>query len=69
MANSTRLDKFGNEYMVVGCKDKKGSGYSKGYVEIKGQLYKLEPSQSQKEGTEMWIKITKMNKQKRSGQF
>lgn len=67
--NNTRLDRFGNEYIVVGCKDKKGTGFPKGYIEIKGQLYKLEPSDAQKDGVEMWVKVTKINKQKKSGNF
>jgi hypothetical protein len=61
------VDRFGNEYKVVGCKDKKGKGFSAGYVEIrKPGLYKLEPSQSQKEGVEHWIRVTKVQ-QNRQG--
>lgn len=56
-------DRFGNPYQVIGCKDKKGSGFSVGYVELKGQLYKLEPSESKKEGVEAWIRVTALKKQ------
>ncbi|RKQ43130.1 hypothetical protein BXY85_3749 [Roseivirga pacifica] len=70
MANNnqrTSVDKFGNTYAVVGCKDKKGTGFPKGYIEIKGQLYKLEPSDSQKDGVACWIRVTKMNNRKSGG--
>lgn len=67
--NNIRQDKFGNDYTVVGCKDKKGTGFSRGFIEIKGQLYKLEPSKSDKEGVEVWIRVTKMNKKKSNGSF
>lgn len=62
-------DRFGNDYILVGLKDKKGTGFPKGYAEIKGQLYKIEFSESKKEGTEGWVKLTKVVKQKSSGQF
>ena len=54
MANQqySKQDKFGNDYQVIGCKDKKDTGFSKGYIVIKGDLYKLEPSESKKEGVE-----------------
>ncbi len=67
--NYISKDKFGNEYQVVGCKDKKETGFPKGFIEIKGQLYKLEPSESKKEGVEVWIKVTKMEKRKTSKGF
>ncbi|HEY0971178.1 MAG TPA: hypothetical protein VGE02_09445 [Gemmatimonadales bacterium] len=50
---------------MIGCKDKKGNGFPVGYVEIGGKLYKLEPSRSNKEGVEVWIRCTQM--QRRSG--
>jgi hypothetical protein len=56
-------DRFGNPYQVIGCKDKKGTGFSKGYVELGGKLYKLEPSPATKEGVEVWIKVTAVKKQ------
>lgn len=62
-------DRFGNDYILVGLKDKKGTGYPKGYAEIKGQLYKIEVSDSKKEGTEAWVKLTKVVKQKSPGSF
>mgnify|MGYP000364261049 CR=1 FL=1 len=57
------LDKFGNKYTVVGCKDKKGDGFPKGYIELSGKLYKLEPSKSNKEGVDVWIRVTEVKKQ------
>jgi len=56
-------DRFGQPYQVVSCKDKKGSGFPKGHVELGGKLYKLEPSPSKKEGVEMWIRVTQVKKQ------
>lgn len=56
------FDKFENEYTVVGCKDKKGKGYPSGFFEFKGQLFKVEPSPSNKEGVDMWVRITVMKK-------
>jgi hypothetical protein len=57
------LDKFGNEVTVIGCKDKKGTGFPKGYFEWKGQLFKVEPSTAKKDGVEVWIRVTAMKKQ------
>lgn len=63
MQKNIRNDRFGNPYQIVGCRDKKGTGFSKGYVELGGKLYKLEPSSANKEGVDTWIKVTKVNKQ------
>lgn len=57
-------DKFGNPYQVIGCRDKKGTGFSKGFVELGGKLYKLEPSTANKEGVEAWVRVTLMDKKK-----
>ena len=59
-------DRFGNPFQVIGCKDKKGTGWSKGYVELGGKLYKLEPSEALKEGVKVWIKVTAVKKQTQS---
>lgn len=68
MAFKARItnDRFGNPYQVIGCKDKKGTGFPKGYVELGGKLYKLEPSPASKEGVEVWIKVTAVKKQTQS---
>lgn len=58
-----QLDRFGNEQAVVGLKDKKGTGYPKGYIEIKGDLFKITTSPSNKEGVHEWVTLTKMKKQ------
>lgn len=55
-------DRFGNPYQVIGLKDNK-NGYPVGYVELGGKLYKLEPSESQKEGVSSWLKVTQVKKQ------
>lgn len=57
-------DRFGNPYQLIGCKPNK-NGYPVGYVKLKGQLYKLEPSDSKKEGVENWIKVTAIKEQAR----
>lgn len=64
MAN-IKNDKFGNPFQLVGCKDKKGSGFGVGYAELGNNLYKIEPSEAQKEGYTHWVKITKVTKQKK----
>ena len=55
-------DKFGNAFQVIGCKDPKATGFPKGYVELGGKLYKLEPSVAKKDGVEVWIKVTAVKK-------
>lgn len=61
--NNVRTDRFGNAYTVVACKpNKKNEHFSAGYVELGGKLYKLEPSEASKEGVSMWIRVTKVNK-------
>ncbi len=55
-------DRFGNPYQLIGCKPNKG-GFPVGYVELGGKLYKIEPSESNKEGVAMWCKITLVKKQ------
>lgn len=56
-------DRFGNPYQLVGCKDKKGNGFASGYIELGGKLYKIEPSEAQKEGVMYWVKVTQVKKQ------
>ncbi|WP_288583792.1 hypothetical protein [uncultured Treponema sp.] len=64
MARYARNDRFGNPYILVGCKDN-GKGYPVGYVELGGKLYKVEPSESKKEGVLNWVKVTRVQKQNR----
>lgn len=59
-----KTDKFGQSFTVVGCKDD-GTPFPKGYAELGGKLYKIEPSVAQKEGVAMWVKITQVKKQAR----
>lgn len=68
MAQQARIsnDRFGNPYQVIGCKDKKGNGFSQGYVELGGKLYKLEPSVASKDGVEYWVKVTQVKKQNKA---
>ena len=66
MARYVSKDRFGNNYLVVGLKDN-GKGFPRGYVEIKGTLYKLEYSDSKKEPVLCWIRFTEMPKQRKSG--
>ncbi|SHL70485.1 hypothetical protein [Flavobacterium saccharophilum] len=60
-------DRFGNPYQLIGCKDKKGSGFSQGYIELGGKLYKIEPSPASKEGVEYWVKVTLVKKRPTAG--
>lgn len=63
MANQyIKNDRFGNPYQVIGCKPNKG-GFPVGYVELGGKLYKIEPSDAQKDGVAMWVKVTQVKKQ------
>lgn len=61
-------DRFGNPQAIVGMKDKKGNGFPYGFVEIKGTLYKVEVSNSNKEGVEAWVKITKVTPRAKNNQ-
>lgn len=58
-----KTDRFGNPYQVIGCKDERGTGFPKGYIELGGKLYKIEPSKASKEGVEVWVKVTQVKKQ------
>lgn len=58
-----QMDRFGNEQVVIGLKDKKGTGFAKGYFEIGNQLFKVTTSPSNKEGVNEWVTVTKMRKQ------
>jgi hypothetical protein len=62
-------DRFGNPQVVVGLKDKKGTGYGKGFIEIKGDLFKITTSRSNKDGVTEWVTLTKMPKQRNQGTF
>ena len=62
-----QLDRFGNEQVVVGLKDKKGTGFPKGYIEIGNQLFKITTSASNKDGVHEWVTLTKMKKQNSRG--
>jgi len=55
-------DRFGNAYQLIGCKPNK-NGYPVGYIELGGKLYKIEPSPSNKEGVDYWVKVTAIKKQ------
>lgn len=56
-------DKFGNPYQVVGMKDKKGTGFPKGYIELGNKLYKIEVSESKKDDVHAWVRVTEVKKQ------
>lgn len=55
-------DRFGNPYQLISCKAN-DKGFSKGWIELNGKLYKIEPSQATKEGVSYWVKVTQMKKQ------
>ena len=73
MARRAKTDRFGNTYELVSCKANR-NGYPVGYVEIKGQLYKVEPSpasngKEDRRGREImyWVKVTKVEKRRSGG--
>lgn len=62
--NRISTDRFGNPYQIVGCKvNAKNSAFCAGYVELGGKLYKLEPSNANKDGIKAWIRVTQVKKQ------
>lgn len=70
MARFVKNDRFGNPFQNVKCKMNKNN-YPVGYAELGGKLYKIEPSTESstdnKTGEEIaWVRITKVNKQKRT---
>jgi hypothetical protein len=54
-------DRFGNAYQLIGCKAN-DKGFCKGYIELSGKLYKIEPSKSNNEKYGYWVKITAVKK-------
>lgn len=69
MTQRVSVDRFGQEYVLCNIKDnKKNPEFNQGYVEIGKQLYKLEVSENKKEGSQFWVKLTKMKK-RTSGTF
>ncbi len=75
-SSNISVDRFGNPYSLVSCKDKKGKGFGVGYIEIGNALFKLEPSQAasgkqDKRGNPVtdWIKVTKMPKSNKPKSF
>lgn len=58
-------DRFGNPFQLIGCKPN-DKGFCKGYIELGGKLYKVEPSISQNEKYGYWVKITAVKKQSTS---
>ena len=57
-----KADRFGNPTQLIGCKAN-DKGFAKGFVELGGKLYKVEPSQANKEGVAYWVKFTLMKKE------
>lgn len=47
--------------LIVPMKENK-NGYPYGWLELNGQLYKVEISESNKDGVVSWVTITKMKK-------
>lgn len=62
----TKTDRFGNSYVVVGCKDNK-NGFPVGYERIGGKLYKFEPTRASGNAPEgkkpfsIWLRITEVD--------
>lgn len=57
-----QTDRFGNPQVVIGMKDKKGTGFPKGYIEIGNQNFKVTVSNSNKDGVHAWVTLTKVKK-------
>ncbi len=66
MARYVSKDRFGNNCLVIGLKDN-GKGFPRGYIEIKNQFFKVEYSDSKKDGVLGWLKFTEMPKNRKSG--
>lgn len=60
-----KTDRFGNAYQLIGCKPNK-NGYAVGYMKIGNATYKIEPSTSNKEGVDAWVKVTRMKKREQA---
>lgn len=67
-----KRDRFQNPTALIGCKPNK-NGYPVGYLRVPGVsgYFKLEPSRSNKEGVEAWIRVTylKENSNQRNNGF
>ena len=58
--NFVRRDRFGRPTHLVGMKDKKGNGFPYGYLTLGNKTFKVEVSDSNKDGVEQWVKLTEM---------
>lgn len=61
MPKYVKSDRFGNPYQLIGCKAN-DKGFCKGYIELGGKLYKVEPSKSDNEKYGYWVKVTQVKK-------
>ena len=59
--SNVRLNRFGNAEKVIGIKANR-NGYPTGYVEIGSQLYQIGVTNSNKDGVEFWVRLTKLAK-------
>lgn len=59
---NVKSDKFGNSFIIVACKPDKNPDFCKGFIELKGILYKVEPSTAsdKSDGVSAWVKITEL---------
>lgn len=53
-----KQDRFGNRQAVVALIDKRGNGYPRGFVKVGGKNYKVEYSESNKDGVDGWVSLT-----------
>jgi hypothetical protein len=64
-----KTDRFGNDVRDVACKNNK-NGFPVGFVYIaKAGVYKLEPTKSDKENVDLWIRVTKKKQVRTEGAF
>lgn len=63
-----KVDRFGNEYKNVACKDRKGRGFPAGFITItRPGTYKLEPGSSNVDGVDAWVRVTRTQNRQPSG--
>jgi hypothetical protein len=66
MKNQNNVDKWGNPQLITSLKER-NEGFLKGFVEIQGQLYKIDVSlHARKEGVAGWCTFTKLRKRQNS---
>jgi hypothetical protein len=62
-----KIDRFGNPYRIVACKEKEnrdgGAGWVTGYIELGGKMYKIQPYPGEGE-VHTFVRVTAVPKRK-----